>query len=651
MKVLSHSFGAKRLVASCVIVSGLLATSYATADVSLPRLVSDGAVLQRDKPIVLWGWADEGEQVSVTLGKQTLNTKAAAGRWQVTFKPLPAGGPYTVDIQGKNKLQIKNVLLGDVWVAAGQSNMELPLRRVKYQYPDVIPSTNLPNIREFNVPVVYDFKGPLEDFKQGQWKTAEPENLPNFSAVGFFFSRALHEKYQVPVGLITLPVGGSPAEAWVSESALQKYPHFIEQLKPFKDDGFVTATIANDKLSSGNWYSALNAKDEGIKGAWSNEVLDTKDWQNFQVPGYLKEQGSDFINGAVWFRKTFELTAEQAAKMGTVWLGCIVDGDQVFVNGKEIGQTGYQYPPRIYAVPAGVLKAGKNTISIRVTSYSGNPGFVKDKRYALDLGSEAVSLAGQWQYKIGARADSMAKTTTLHYQPASLFNAKLAPTLRTAIKGVIWYQGESNTSRYQEYETLMPDLIHDWRKQYGQGDFPFIYVQLANFMAAKAEPGESDWAATREAQRKTLSVKNTAMVVASDIGEWNDIHPLNKQAVGERLALAAQKLAYGNKKLVASGPNAVAVKKTKEGLLVSFDKNGGKLSIKDGNVLRHIAIAGADKKYVWANAKIQGNQLLVSSDKVTDPVSVRYAWADNPEGANLYNTDGLPASPFEVSLK
>lgn len=636
---------------SCLCISALLAAGHAAADVKLPRLVSDGAVLQRDKPIELWGWADDGEQVSVTLGKQTVKTKAEAGRWQLTLKPLHAGGPYTLEIQGKNHLQVKDILIGDVWVAAGQSNMELPLKRVKYRYPDVIPSTHLPQIREFNVPTIYEFKGPLDDFKQGQWKMAEPDNLPNFSAVGFFFTRALHEKYKVPIGLITLPVGGSPAEAWVSESALQKYPQFIEQLKPFKDDNFVATTMANDKASSANWYSALGAKDEGLKGVWSNEILDTKNWQNFQVPGYLKEQGSDFTNGAVWFRKTFDLTAEQAAKSATVWLGCIVDGDQVFVNGKEIGQTGYQYPPRIYAVPAGLLKAGKNSISIRVTSYSANAGFVKDKRYELDLGNEEVSLAGQWQYKIGARAESMAKTTTLHYQPASLFNAKLAPTLHAGIKGVIWYQGESNTTRYKEYETLFPDLIRDWRAQYNQGDFPFLFVQLANFMAAKPEPSESEWAATREAQRKTLSVKNTALVVTTDVGEWNDIHPLNKQAVGERLALAAQKLAYGNKKVVASGPNAVSAKKTKEGLLITFDKNGGKLTFKDGEVLRHIAIAGEDKKYVWANAKIQGNKLLVWSDKVADPVSVRYGWADNPEGANLYNTDGLPASPFELSLK
>lgn len=621
------------------------------ADVRLPRLVSDGLVLQRDKPINLWGWADDGEPVSVTLGKQTQTTKAVAGRWQVSFKALPAGGAYTLDIQGKNHLQVKDILIGDVWIASGQSNMELPIKRVKYQYPDLIASTKLPEIREFNVPVVYAFKGPLEDFQQGQWKTAAPENLPNFSAVGFFFSRALHEKYKVPIGLITIPVGGSPAEAWMSESALQKYPHYLAQLQPFKDDAYVAATIAKDKASSGAWYSDLAAKDEGLKGAWSTGVLNQSDWKSFKVPGFLREQGSDFVNGAVWFRKTFELSAEQAAKAGTVWLGCIVDGDQVFVNGKEIGQTGYQYPPRIYSVPASVLVAGKNTVSIRVTSYSGNAGFVKEKRYALDFGSESISLAGEWQYKIATRAENMEKTTTLHYQPAALFNAKLAPSLHTAIKGVIWYQGESNTGRAAEYATLFPDMIRDWRAQFKQGDFPFLFVQLANFMPAKSEPSESDWAATREAQRKTLSLKNTAMVVASDVGEWNDIHPLNKQAVGERLALAAEKLAYGDKKVIASGPNAVSVKRSGKELLISFDKSGNDLVIKNDGVLHHIAIAGADKKYVWAKAKIQGKHLVVWSEQVAEPISVRYAWADNPEGANLYNAAGLPASPFELSLQ
>jgi sialate O-acetylesterase len=622
-----------------------------SADVKLPRLVSDGMVLQREKPITIWGWADEGEQVSLSLGKQTLSTTAQQGRWQITFKPLTAGGPYTLDIQGKNHLHVKDILIGDVWIAAGQSNMELPLKRVKYQYPQVITATHLPQIREFSVPVSYAFNGPLDNFQQGQWKTAEPENLPNFSAVGFFFARAIAEKNKTPIGLISIAVGGSPAEAWISETALQKYPHFVAQLQPFKVDTFVAETIAKDKQSSSTWYGDLAAKDEGLKMHWANTTLEEKDWKSFQVPGYLREQGSDFVQGAVWFRKTVELTAAQATKAATLWLGAIVDGDQVFLNGKEVGQTGYQYPPRIYAVPAELLHAGKNSLSIRVTSYSGNAGFVKDKRYALDLGDESVSLAGEWHYKIGARVDDMAKTTTLHYQPAALFNAKLAPTLRFAMKGVIWYQGESNTGRTTEYGTLFPDLIADWRAHYKQGDFPFVYVQLANFMATKTEPTESNWAATREAQRQTLRVKNTAMVVTIDAGEWNDIHPLNKKTVGERLALAAQKIAYGDKKLIISGPNAMTIRRDHHSLLISFDKAGGDLLIANEGVLQQIAIAGADKKYVWAKAKIHGKQLRVWSDQVLEPKSVRYAWADNPEGANLFNKTGLPASPFELSLK
>ena len=623
----------------------------ATADVKLPRLVSDGMVLQRDKPAALWGWADEGEQVTISLGKQKVTATTQGGRWQVKLKPLPAGGPYVLDIQGKNHLQVNDVLVGDVWIASGQSNMELPLRRVQYQYPNLIESTHLPQIREFNVPTIYNFKGPADDFAVGAWKKAEPENLAGFSAVGFFFSRYLHEKQNTPIGLITLPVGGSPAEAWVSEAGLAKYPHYLAQLQPFKSDDYVAKTIATDKAASAAWYSDLAAKDEGLKGNWSNETLDTKDWKSFTVPGYLKEQGSDFVQGAVWFRKTFDLTAEQASKTATLWLGVIVDGDQVFLNGKEIGQTGYKYPPRIYSVPAGLLKAGKNTISIRVTSYTANAGFVKEKRYELDLGKESIPLAGEWQYKIAARTGDMPKTTTLHYQPASLFNAKLAPTLGFAMKGVIWYQGESNTDRAKEYESLMADLVADWRGQYKQGDFPFIFVQLANFMDAYPEPRESNWAATREAQRKLLNVKNTAMAVAIDVGEWNDIHPLNKQAVGERLALGAQRIAYGNKKVVASGPNANSIKRDNNSLIIGFDKAGGELSIAKDGVLHHIAIAGADKKYVWAKAKILGNKLVVWSDDIAEPVSVRYAWADNPEGANLYNKAGLPASPFELSLQ
>lgn len=656
-------------------------TLPALADVTLPRLLSDGAILQRDKPLTIWGWADEGEKVTVSFAGKEKSTSTVEGKWKVTFPAHKAGGPYELKVSGKNQITRTNILLGDVWIAAGQSNMELPLKRVKYQYPGLIESTRLTNIREFNVPVTYAFKGPLSDYIQGQWKTATPENLENFSAVGFFFAQKIYAQTNVPVGLVTIPVGGSPIEAWMSESALQKYPHYVEQLKPLKDDAHVQTTIAKDKTNSDQWYSDLNAADIGLKNKWAQASLDTTQWKTLQVPGFLKAQGSDFTKGAVWVRKTIDLTQAQAAKKAVLWLGAIVNGDEVFVNGQSVGQTGYQYPPRIYTVPAGVLKTGKNSIAIRLTSYSSDPGFVEDKRYALMLGDsgfgagysgdEEVSLRGEWQYQVAARMRDMQPSTTLHYIPASLFNAKLAPALPLQVKGVLWYQGESNVDRADahgvhrepagqcadktcaavtsEYRYLLEDLIGDWRGQFKQPGLPFIYVQLANFLPANSQPVESKWAQVREAQRQVLAVKNTAMAVAIDVGEWNDIHPLNKQAVGERLALGAMKVAYGKKSLLASGPSLRKIKAKDGALELVFADVGQGLDIR-GDELKQIAVAGEDKKFVWAKAEVKKNKLVVRADSVAEPKWVRYAWADNPEGANLYNSVGLPASPFEASV-
>ena len=628
-----------------------LAMAQASADVRLPRLVSDGLVLQRDQPILLWGWADDGEQVTVSFGKQKLETHAHAGRWQLQFDPLSAGGPYQIEVQGKNKLQIKDVLIGDVWLTSGQSNMQLSIDRVSLRYPDLIASTHLPTIREFNVPQIYSFKGPQQDFPQGAWKKAVPEQLGGFSAAAFFFARSLQQQYQVPIGLISIAVGGSPAEAWMSETALQKYPHYLAKALPFKDESYVATLTEKETQAGKNWNEKLLASDLGLKQGWANGAETESDWQTLSVPGYVKEQGSDFSYGAVWFHRSLTLNSEQAAKPATLWLGAIADADRVFVNGSEIGKTDNLYLPRIYPVPAGLLKAGLNRLSVRVISKGGKAGFIHDKRYALDLGDEELSLFGAWQYRVGASSSAPPSATTLHYQPSSLFNAKLAPVLKQAIKGVIWYQGESNTGRANEYTKLFPDLIRDWRSQFQRPELPFLYVQLANYQAAKTEPSESIWAATREAQRSALEMNSTGMAVTIDIGEWNDIHPLNKQAVGERLALMAQKLAYGERQLIASGPNAMALERQGQELLVSFDLTSGSLLPPGGGVIHQLAIAGADKKYFWASGRVEGRQLRVWSEQVKDPVSVRYAWADNPEGANLYNTAGLPASPFELTLK
>ena len=650
-----------RFLISLALLATLLFTTSAHADVRLPRLISDGMILQRDKPLTLWGWADENEQVTVQLAHQTLTTRAKDGRWQLKFAALKTGQTYQIDIHAKNHLTIKNVLAGDVWIAAGQSNMELPIGRVLTRYPDIIEKTSLPEIREFSVPTIYSFKGLQEDFPAGQWKTATPENLAGFSAVGFFYARSLYQRYHIPIGIISLAVGGSPAQAWMSEPALADYPHYLEQYKKLSDDTYLQQTIADDKAKVHAWYAKAEIEDLGLqKTHWSSPAVAADDWKTLTVPGKFREQHIDFSNGVIWLRKTVALTEAQAQQQrrsstpARLFLGAMVDGDEVFVNDRLVGQTSYQYPPREYTLKPDVLHAGENTIAIRLTSYSSAPGFVKDKTYALQLATQSISLEGEWHYQIGMRGSEFPKTTTLHYQPASLFNAKLSPTLRTAIRGVIWYQGESNTETSGEYESLFPALIRDWRNQFRQGEFPFLFVQLANFMEAKKEPSESAWAQTREAQRKALNVVNTGMAVTIDLGEWNDIHPQNKQEVGERLALIARKISYGEHALVAVGPLAYRVELQSHGLLLHFtDDTGaapaGRLLIR-GAALSQIAIAGADHQFHWASARITGRSLLVWSEQVPEPLTVRYAWADNPAGANLYNAAGLPASPFELSV-
>jgi sialate O-acetylesterase len=371
------------------------------------------------------------------------------------------------------------------------------------------------------------------------------------------------------------------------------------------------------------------------------------------VPGFWADGPLGPVNGVVWFRKDFDVPASMAGKSARLWLGRIVDGDETYFNGKKVGAITYEWPPRKYDVPADLLKEGKNIIVVRVISQRARGGFVLDKPYQLVGAGETLDLKGRWQYKLGATMDTLPPPTFIQWQPVGLYNSMIAPLLNYSIKGVIWYQGEANTGNPLEYQKLFPALIADWRQKWNQCDFPFLYVQLASFMETKDQPSDSNWAELREAQLKTLSVPNTAMAVTIDIGEWNDIHPLNKEDVGKRLALAARKLAYGED-VVYSGPIYQSMKTNGGKITLTFTHTGGGLVAKGGK-LRYFAVAGPDKKFVWANAKIEGDKVIVWSDSVPNPVAVRYAWADDPEGANLYNKAGsashtayLPASPFKT---
>jgi sialate O-acetylesterase len=637
------------LVLCCYV---LLICHTAFCQVRLPLLVSDGMVLQRDAQIKVWGWADAGEKVTLDFnGKTTSATAGTDGKWMVSLEALKAGGPYVMEIKADNHITLTNILIGDVWICSGQSNMELPMARVKDKYPDVIAACDNDQIRQFLVPDRYNFKSPQEDFESGNWVAANPKSVLDFTAVGYFFAKALYEKYHVPIGLINTSLGGSPAQAWLSEDALKAFPNYLEIAEKYKDDAYIKQVKDKDKSISDAWYTKLQQLDQGLvkdQKPWFDPSYDAFGWASMKIPAYWEEEGLGKINGVVWFRKEINVPASMVGKPARITLGAIVDSDTVYINGTQVGTTSYQYPPRKYDFAKNVLKEGKNIITIRVVNNTGRGGFVKNKAYELTAAGQTIDLKGPWQYKLGAVMDPLPGPTFIQWQPLGLYNSMIAPLLNCTVKGVIWYQGESNTGNPSEYQKLFPAMIANWRAKWNQGDFPFLYVQLANFMQTKDQPSESNWAALREAQLKTLAVPNTAMAVITDIGEWNDIHPLNKEDVGKRLALAAQKLAYGDNTAVYSGPIYQSMKIQDSKIILTFTQIGGGLIAKGDGQLKYFAIAGADKKFVWAQAKIENDKIIVWNDQVTNPVAVRYAWADNPQGSNLYNKEGLPASCFRT---
>jgi sialate O-acetylesterase len=469
--------------------------------------------------------------------------------------------------------------------------------------------------------------------------------------VAFFFARKLYDQYKIPIGLINASVGGTPIAAWTSEEGLKEFPGLQATIQKNKDTGYVNEinrAAANsfiprplqDKgsIESPKWFETSYSPAAGA-------------WRSINIPGYWEDQGIRDLNGVVWYRKEIDLPASMKGKAAKVFLGRIVDADVLYINGKQIGSTTYMYPQRRYTVAPGVLQAGKNIFVVKVTNNFGKGGFVPDKPYCIFAGEDTIDLKGTWQYKVGdvfaPRTGGGIAGINGQNQPTALYNAMVAPATGYAVKGILWYQGETDTGKAEEYAKLQPALIADWRSKWKQPGTPFLYVQLPGFMEYNYLPAESAWALFRESQLRSLSVPNTAMAVAIDLGEWNDIHPDNKKDVGERLAIAAKRLVYGEN-IVHSGPIYQSRKIEGNRIVISFDHTGGGLLTKDGNAPADFSIAGADKKFVWANTKIEGDKIIVWSDAISHPLYVRYAWADNPVNPNLYNKEGLPASPFRT---
>jgi sialate O-acetylesterase len=623
----------------------------ACGQIRLPRLVRDSMILQRDANVKIWGWAAANEKVSVKFNGKIYKAKTGAdNKWMVSLPATKAGGPYTIDIAASNRILIKEILFGDVWLCSGQSNMVHQMNIHDVTYAKEIAAANYPQIRQFWIPTVTNLQGPQNDLPTGYWKAAVGEEVRPFSAVAYFFAKTIYEKYHVPIGLINASVGGTPIEAWTSEEGLKEFPALQTTIQRNKDTAYINGSIRKALADNGNRNQV--PKDKGLTGpkTWFDVTYVPKEWKPIAVPGYWEDQGIKDLNGVVWYRKEVDIPASMVGKPARVFLGRIVDADVLYINGKQVGNTTYLYPQRRYNVPADILKAGKNIFVVKVTNTAGKGGFVPDKPYCLFAGNDTIDLKGYWQYKVGEVYEPRSGGPgsggiNAQNQPTALYNAMIAPLTNYTIKGILWYQGEANTSRAEEYAKLQPAQITDWRNKWKQGDVPFLFVQLPGFMDMNYLPSESQWAQLREAQLHSLHVPNTGMAVAIDLGEWNDIHPDRKKEVGDRLALAAEKIAYGED-LVYSGP--IYESSTIEGnkITITFSNTGSGLITNDGEELGEFAIAGADKKFVWAKAKIEGDKVIVWSDQVANPMYVRYAWADNPVNPNLYNKEKLPASPF-----
>lgn len=635
------------LIPSLCLITGLAGSLAAAegATLRLPHVFSDHAVLQREKPVPVWGWAAPGASVTIGLAGQTRTATAGTdGRWQVAFEPLPLGAPVELTAtSGTESVKVGDLLVGDVWVCSGQSNMQFGTNGAINGAQEVA-AADLPKIRLLQVPLISSDK-PLSDITNN-WVVCSPQTVAGFTAVGFFFGRELNRTLDVPIGLIGTSWGGTPAESWTKREALAAVPelaHFTTAFDQAMANFPVIKAKQEAELAARKTTSASKDQDDST---WQQPALDTSTWKDMTLPQLWEKTGLT-IDGVVWFRHTVEIPAAAAGKDLALSLGPIDDADVTWFDGKEVGKTAGWNIPRTYTIPAALATAGVHQIAIQVTDTGGGGG-IYGAPTQLTLGT--ASLAGVWKYRVAKEIPEAPKPPMgpgNPWLPTSLRNGMITPLMPYAIRGAIWYQGESNAGRAWQYRTLFPTMIKDWRADWGQGDFPFYFVQLANFTQPKTEPGDSDWAELRDAQFNTLrTLPATGMASAIDIGEAADIHPRNKQEVGRRLAQWAIAAVPG-KQVEPSGPLFTTATVEEGRIRVAFDHLGGGLVAKDGP-LKRFSIAGEDKVFVWADAVIDGATVVVSSAKVSKPVAVRYAWENNPEGCNLVNQAGLPASPFRT---
>jgi len=631
----------------------LIAPSWLLADVNLPAFFTDGMVLQRDAEVSIWGTADRRENIQLSFQGKDYTTQAdRQGNWKITLPPTPAGGPHSITISGKNIINLRNILFGDVYLASGQSNMEWELYRLPEALQAAGEADEHPEIRIFTVAKSRAFT-PQQDVAPGRWHTADSSQVLHFSAVAYYFARYLKHEINVPIGLIGSYWGGTAIETWMSREILDSLENYQK----------ITAELSNerstaDKITSNyekelsQWIEKSEQADPGYSGGWHFENYDHTSWPKMTLPAILKFAGLPTHNGSFWFRKQFFVPSSMQYNDLYLHLPRGNNYNKIWVNGEEIGGgQGSAYD--VYQIPRKLLNERENSLTVRVfdTEYRGGISGQEEDFYITNR-EIRIPLSGKWNYQLGVsyeelpeRPQPMLKGST----PTVIYNAMIAPLIPFTLRGVLWYQGEANTWQAYEYRKLFPMMIRDWRRRWQQPALPFLFVQLASYKQPQASPAPSDWAELREAQAMALDLPNTAMATAIDLGDAVNIHPNNKREVGRRLALAARKVIY-EEDVVHSGPIYKSMEILGNQIMINFDTQGSPLTTPDPyGYLKGFSISRADRKFKKAKAYILNDTTaVVYNNAMINPVAVRYGWADNPHDMNLYNEDGLPALPFRT---
>jgi sialate O-acetylesterase len=645
-------------IATLLLLFWICATGVAA--VKLPAIFSNQMVLQRNQNINIWGWASKGERIRVQFAGQSLETKADKnGEWNVKFDPMSAGGPFTLVVRGENTITIDSLFTGDVWICSGQSNMQWSINCFAYAAEEA-QKANDPLLHLFTVPREMAVR-PQNNINGGEWNIAIGDNILDFSAVGYFFGQYLRKHVDVPIGLISTNWGGTVVQTWMSPDAINQYDVYEPERKMMKD--YPSLPELQKKLSSNleEWKKNHYLRGPGLENSWFDPETDFSQWNTMVIPGDENHEVFEH-NGVVWLAKTFDLPETFMGKELTIELLRIYDFDRVWLNGEIIGETYNPYTYRRYKAADSLLRQNDNVLVLRVFSRRSmqrlSGSIARFNVYPSGLENLRKHLAGEYKYKPIDVVDPESLpdfwNPNIHpnHFPSLLYNAMIHPLLPLPIKGAIWYQGESNAYEAWFYRKLFPHMIENWREKWGEGDFPFVFVQLANFRQPCPQPCESEWAELRQAQTMALSLPNTGMAVAIDIGEADDIHPQDKQSVGKRLGIAARKIAY-SEDIVFSGPRYESMTVNRDSIRIVFSHTGSGLMVRDKyGYIKGFSIAAEGQPFRWARAFIDtDSSVVVYSEEVDSPAAVRYGWADNPDDVNLYNKEGLPAVPFRTDNK